>query len=127
MEVGGWVTGYTDASAKLHQQVGLVGGYGACIRVTGFELSGYVPVDASQTNNRAELMAAIAQLGSLPGHILKVLIATDSDYLCCGIQGPVYKWKAGNWCTQEGSVPNADLWERLLHVISASHALLQWI
>ena len=72
-------------------------------------------------------MAAIALLGSLPCHILKLLIATDSDYLCSGIQGPVYKWQAGNWCTQKGLVPNADLWERLLHLISASHALLQWV
>ena len=96
MEAGGWVTGYTDGSAKLHPQVGLVGGYGARIPVSGFELSGYLPVDESQTSNRAELMAAIALLGSLPRHILKLLIATDSDYLCCGIQGPVYKWQAGN-------------------------------
>ena len=77
MEEGSWVTGYTDGSAKLHSHVGLVGGYGACIPVTGFELSGYLPVDESQTNNRAELMAAIALLGSLPRHIIKLLIATD--------------------------------------------------
>ena len=127
MEEGGWVTGYTDGSAKLHSHLGLVGGYVACIPITSFELSGYLPVDESQTNNRAYLMAAIALLGSLPRHIMKILFATYSDYLRSGIQGPVYKRQTGIWCTQKGLVPNADLWERLLQLISASHALLQWI
>ena len=39
----------------------------------------------------------------------------------------MYKWQTGNCCTQKGPVPNADPWERLLQLISASHALLQWI
>ena len=72
-------------------------------------------------------MAAIELLRCLLPLVSKLLITTDSDYCCSGIQGPVYKWKTANWCTQKGLVPNADFWKLLVNLLNLCHAQVQWI
>ncbi|TVQ29663.1 MAG: ribonuclease HI [Geminicoccaceae bacterium] len=88
------------------------GGWGAVLRWGGHEkeLSGG---EALTTNNRMELMAAIASLEALkrPSH---VVLWTDSNYLRQGITNWINAWKRNGWTnSQRQPVKNRDLWERL--------------
>jgi ribonuclease HI len=69
--------------------------------------------EAQTTNNRMELMAAIAALEALTRPV-EVDLYTDSNYLREGITSWIDKWKANGWRTaQKKPVKNADLWQRL--------------
>lgn len=88
------------------------GGWGAVLRFKGLEkeLSGG---DRSTTNNRMELMAAIAGLEALK-RPSKVRLTTDSTYVKNGISQWIRAWKARGWKTADGkAVKNIDLWQRL--------------
>lgn len=88
------------------------GGWGAILRWRGHEreLSG---AEKLTTNNRMELMAAIAALESLK-RPMKVRLFTDSEYLRLGITRWLVNWKARGWRTADRKpVKNQDLWERL--------------
>ncbi len=88
------------------------GGWGAILRYRGVEkeLSGSEP---ATTNNRMELMAAIAGLEALkrPCH---VRLYSDSQYLRDGITKWIHGWKQRGWRTADKKpVKNVDLWQRL--------------
>ena len=87
-------------------------GWGAVLRWNGTEkeLSGGTP---ETTNNRMELMAAIAALESLTRPIT-IRLHTDSQYLRDGITKWIHGWKRNGWKTAaKKPVKNADLWQRL--------------
>jgi ribonuclease HI len=68
---------------------------------------------AGTTNNRMELMAAIAALEALTRPSV-VRLHTDSVYLRSGITSWLQKWKLNGWRTSgKKPVKNADLWQRL--------------
>jgi ribonuclease HI len=74
------------------------------------ELSGAEP---ETTNNRMELMAAIAALESL-SRPAAITVVTDSAYVKNGITEWLANWKRRGWRTAGGgAVKNADLWQRL--------------
>ncbi len=54
--------------------------------------------EAQTTNNRMELMAAIAALEALRGPS-EIRIVTDSAYLKGGITGWIHGWKRNGWKT----------------------------
>lgn len=88
------------------------GGWGAILRFgdTEKELSGG---DAATTNNRMELMAAIAALEALK-RPSTVTLTTDSVYVRDGISKWVHNWKRNGWKTAaKKPVKNDDLWRRL--------------
>ena len=88
------------------------GGWGAILRYKGHEkeLSG---AEAPTTNNRMEMMAAIAALEALK-RPSPVHIHTDSQYLRDGITRYIHGWKARGWKTADKKpVKNIDLWTRL--------------
>ncbi|MGE0717262.1 MAG: ribonuclease HI [Alphaproteobacteria bacterium] len=88
------------------------GGWGVVLRWRGREreLSGG---EAATTNNRMELMAAIAGLESLTRPV-RVAIHTDSMYLRDGIGKWIHGWKRNGWKTADRKpVKNVDLWQRL--------------
>jgi ribonuclease HI len=65
------------------------------------------------TNNRMELMAAIAALEALK-RPCRVDLHTDSQYLRSGITSWITKWKQNGWRTADKKpVKNGDLWRRL--------------
>jgi ribonuclease HI len=69
--------------------------------------------EAETTNNRMELMAAIAALETLE-RPSAVTVVTDSKYLKDGITGWIHGWKKNGWKTAaKKPVKNADLWQRL--------------
>ncbi len=88
------------------------GGWGALLRYGAVEkeLSGGEP---ATTNNRMELMAAIAALEALKRPV-KARLHTDSMYVKDGITKWVHGWKKNAWRTAEKKpVKNVELWQRL--------------
>lgn len=88
------------------------GGWGAILRYGEVEreLSGG---EAETTNNRMELMAAIAALEALKRPVDADLY-TDSTYLRDGITKWIEAWKQRDWRTSNKKlVKNIDLWQRL--------------
>ncbi|KAJ3321582.1 hypothetical protein HDU76_014069 [Blyttiomyces sp. JEL0837] len=66
-----------------------------------------------QTNNRAEIMAAIRAIEVAPRDI-PMRIMTDSAYLRQGLDTWLPNWKKRNWRTADGKVVmNQDLWSWL--------------
>ena len=69
--------------------------------------------DLATTNNRMELMGAIAALEAL-NKPCRVELHTDSQYVMKGITQWISGWKARGWKTADKSpVKNMDLWQRL--------------
>ncbi len=94
------------------------GGWGTILRMgeKERELSGGEP---ATTNNRMELMAAIAGLEALQ-RPCRVRLTTDSKYVLDGATKWIKGWKRNGWKTADKKpVKNVDLWQRL----DAAHAL----
>ncbi len=105
------ITIYTDGACSGNPGPG---GWGALLYYQGYskELSGGEP---HTTNNRMELMAAIAALEALK-EPCQADIYTDSAYLYRAFQdGWLKSWQKNNWKTStKKDVENQDLWKRLL-------------
>jgi ribonuclease HI len=102
------------------------GGWGALLRYNKHEkeLSGFAD---HTTNNRMEMMAAIAALEALK-RPSKVKLHTDSKYLRDGITSWIDGWKKRGWKTAEKTpVKNADLWKRLDHVRGVHEIEWHWV
>ena len=102
------------------------GGWGAILRynATEKELSGGEP---ATTNNRMELMAAIAALEALK-RPCEVHLHTDSMYLKDGITKWIKGWKAKGWKTADRKpVKNIDLWQRLDAATSLHNISWRWV
>jgi ribonuclease HI len=88
------------------------GGYGA-ILIAGGHRKELMGGEAETTNNRMELMAAIAALEAL-NRPCTVELNTDSQYLRLGITQWLAGWKRNGWRTAARQpVKNEDLWRRL--------------
>jgi ribonuclease HI len=88
------------------------GGYGAVL-VAGDRRKEIKGGEANTTNNRMELMAAIAALEAL-NRSCAVELHTDSQYLRLGITQWLASWKKNGWRTSARQpVKNDDLWKRL--------------
>lgn len=101
---------YTDGACSGNPGPG---GWGAILVYLGKEknLTGY---DPDTTNNRMEMMAAIASLETIEQDDIAIQLTTDSKYLCDGITKWIKGWKAKNWKTAgRKDVKNMDLWQRL--------------
>ncbi len=102
------------------------GGWGAVLRYKGVEreLSGGAP---RTTNNRMEMMAAIAALEALK-RPSKVDLTTDSTYLRDGITRWIHDWKRRGWKTAaKKPVKNVDLWQRLEAAIEGHEVAWHWV
>ena len=79
------------------------------------------------TNNRMELMAAIAALEALK-RAEAVDFYTDSQYLRGGVNGWIAGWKKNGWKTADRKpVKNVDLWQRL-DALRAQHDIVwHWV
>jgi ribonuclease HI len=88
------------------------GGWGAILMWDGHEKE-LMGGEALTTNNRMELMAAIAALESLKAPS-RVDMHTDSQYVQKGIHSWIHGWKKNGWRTSAREpVKNAELWQRL--------------
>ncbi len=124
------VTIYTDGAAKGNPDG--PGGYGTILEYTDTkgqvhrrELScGYVKT----TNNRMELMAAIAGLEALL-RPCDVTLYSDSKYLVDAFNKKwIDYWKVNGWRKKDRSpVKNTDLWERLLSSMEDHNVEFVWV
>ena len=102
------------------------GGWGAILRMGGREkeLSGGEP---ATTNNRMEMMAAIAGLEALQ-RPCKVALFTDSTYVKDGVTKWIKGWKRNGWKTADKKpVKNIDLWQRLDAVHAQHRVDWHWV
>ena len=98
------------------------GGWGAILRYNGVEkeLSGG---EKDTTNNRMEMMAAIAALEALNKEST-VDLYTDSKYLQQGVMEWMPGWKKKGWPAR---IKNQDLWKRLDSVLSNHKVKFHWV
>ena len=102
------------------------GGWGTVMMYRGHrrELSGG---ETDTTNNRMELMAAIAALEAL-SRSCSVALHTDSTYVMKGITEWLAAWKARGWKTAaKKPVLNKDLWERLERAAARHDVNWHWV
>ncbi len=114
---------YTDGACRGNPGPG---GWGALLRYKGREreLYGSQP---NTTNNRMELMAAIAALETLQ-YPCKIILRTDSLYLKQGITEWLPNWIKRDWKTAAGKpVKNIDLWQRLLKAMARHQIQWEWV
>ncbi len=102
------------------------GGWAALLRCQGREKM-IAGADAATTNNRMEMMAAIAGLEALKREA-EVVLTTDSRYVMDGITRWLPGWKRNGWRTSDrGAVKNVDLWQRLDQAVSGHQVEWRWI
>jgi ribonuclease HI len=80
------------------------------------------------TNNRMELIAAIAGLSALKTRC-SVTLYTDSKYLADAItKGWVKRWRENGWKrNKREKAQNVDLWEKILNLCNRHDVEFKWI
>ncbi|WP_017461152.1 ribonuclease HI [Dyella ginsengisoli] len=102
------------------------GGWAALLRAKGKERM-LANGEPDTTNNRMELMAAIAALEALSRPCI-VDLTTDSRYVMQGIEQWVPKWRANGWRTADRKpVKNQDLWVRLSDAAARHTVRWHWV
>lgn len=96
----------------------------AAILVYGDHEKELTGCEAETTNNRMEMMAAIAALEALKS-ACDIDVYTDSTYVQKGMTEWIKGWKARGWKTADKKpVKNSDLWQRL--ELAASNHRVRW-
>ena len=118
---------YTDGSCIGNPGPG---GWGCVFVKSSGEVFSYSGGEASTTNNRMEMLAAISALLIITEKtsLKHIVIHTDSRYLKDGITSWITKWKKNKWMTANKTpVKNQELWEILDHLIQKIHVEWQWV
>ncbi len=118
------ITLYTDGACSNNPGPG---GYGVVLLYDSHrkELSkGY----RKTTNNRMEILAAIAGLEALK-EPCQVTLYSDSQYLVNAIEkGWAERWQANGWMrNKKEKAVNPDLWERLLALCEIHRVRFEWL
>ncbi|CAG0905722.1 unnamed protein product [Cyprideis torosa] len=103
------------------------GGWGAILRFNGTEKE-LLGSERETTNNRMEMMAAIAALQSINKNHHPIILTTDSRYVMDGVTKWVKDWKRRGWKTAARKpVKNQDLWERLDALAEPLNIEWRWV
>ena len=117
------VTIYTDGACSGNPGPG---GWGAILSF-GDSTKELFGGEAHTTNNRMELMGAIAALEALK-RPCSVDLHTDSQYLRNGIMSWIHGWKKNGWRTADKKpVKNVDLWKRLDEALADHDIRWHWV
>ncbi|MBM3789593.1 MAG: ribonuclease HI [Acidobacteria bacterium] len=118
------VTIYTDGGCIYNPGPG---GYGV-ILIYGDRRKELSAGFRRTTNNRMEIMAAIAGLEALK-RPCTVTVFSDSQYLVHAIElGWAMRWKAHAWWrNRDERALNPDLWDRLLQLCEVHRVRFQWV
>jgi len=115
---------YTDGACRGNPGNG---GFGAILVYGGVEkeISGG---EADTTNNRMELMAAIAAMEALK-EPCEIVLTSDSKYLTDAInKGWLESWKMRGWKKADKSpVLNVELWQRIYALINIHRVTFVWV
>jgi ribonuclease HI len=114
---------YTDGACRGNPGPG---GWGVLLRYSSTQktLKGF---EATTTNNRMELTAAIEALKALT-RSCDVDLYTDSKYLLQGINEWIENWKLNGWkTTARKAVKNADLWQLLDQQVPRHRIKWHWV
>jgi ribonuclease HI len=118
------VTIYTDGACLGNPGPG---GYGTVLLYQNHrkELSGGFRLT---TNNRMEILAAVAALETLKEKCRGIL-HSDSQYVVNAIsQGWAVRWRANNWRrNKKDMAQNPDLWDRLLQCTEKHQVEFRWV
>lgn len=83
--------------------------------------------ERDSTNNRMELMAAIAGLEALT-RPCTVDLTTDSQYVKRGVQEWMPRWRRNGWMTAaKKPVKNKDLWQRIDVALEPHDVTWHWV
>lgn len=83
--------------------------------------------ESPSTNNRMELMAAIAALEALT-RPCRLDLTTDSQYVKRGVQEWMARWRRNGWKTSaKQPVKNQDLWQRLDAALQPHDVDWHWV
>lgn len=119
----GMVEIFTDGACRGNPGPG---GWGAILRFNGVEKELY-GAELMTTNNRMELMAAIAALTALK-RPCRAQLTTDSKYVQQGITEWLAGWKRRNWKNAARQpVKNIDLWQELDRLAAPHQIQWQWV
>tara|TARA_B100001057_G_scaffold189882_1_gene190659 strand:- start:1068 stop:1499 length:432 start_codon:yes stop_codon:yes gene_type:complete len=100
---------YTDGACRGNPGPG---GWGALIEYGEFTKELYGG-DASTTNNKMELTAAIMALREIK-ESCEIILYTDSKYVLQGIEEWIHNWKKREWRgANKKLVKNIELWKEL--------------
>ncbi|AQS42091.1 MAG: Ribonuclease H [Candidatus Tokpelaia hoelldobleri] len=117
------ITVYTDGACSGNPGPG---GWGVLLLYNGHEREMYGG-EAKTTNNRMELMAAIAALETLK-EPCEIDLYTDSTYVRDGISKWIYGWKKNDWRRADKKpVKNLELWQRLDEARSRHKVEWRWV
>ena len=115
---------YTDGACRGNPGRG---GWGAILVYAGREkeMSGG---EAMTTNNRMELMAAIAGMAALK-EPCEIILTSDSKYLVDAInQGWLESWKKRGWKKADKSpVLNVELWQKIDELLGIHKVTFVWV
>ena len=115
---------YTDGACRGNPGPG---GWGAILVYHGKEkeLSGG---EASTTNNRMELMAAIAGMSALR-EPCEIVLTSDSKYLVDAInKGWLASWKRNGWRKADKSaLLNVELWQKIDSLLEIHEVSFVWV
>ena len=122
---------YTDGSSKRlgHKDMRRAGGFGVFAaeddRGPEVRFCGYAPTHYRQTNNAAELWAAVEALQGF--WVPKLAILTDSQYLQLGATGRAQHWKSKGWTATSGKLQvHVPVWEILLQEMATPGREVRW-
>jgi len=118
------VTIYTDGGCIVNPGRG---GYGVVL-VSGKHRKELSAGFRRTTNNRMEIMAAIAGLEALR-RPCRVTVYSDSQYLVNAVElGWARRWRARGWMrSRNEKALNPDLWERLLRACEPHDVKFRWL
>ena len=115
---------YTDGACTGNPGAG---GYGAVL-IRGEDRQEISGGYKRTTNNRMEMMAAIAALKSLD-RASSVKLHSDSKYLVDAVtKGWAKKWQANGWMrNKKDKAKNPDLWQELLNLCQEHEVDFAWV
>ena len=121
---------YVDGACPNNGKPSAKAGWGAVLtnpQGDTLELAGPVPADQTQTNGRAELLAALMALRRCkPG--VPITVISDSEYIVKGAMEWLPNWKAKGWRkSNKKPVEHRDLWEHLDQLLQTHDIRFEWV
>lgn len=119
---------YTDGACRGNGVAdNAKGGFGAVIILPTGEQIDICGGESATTNNRMELMGAIAAVENSPAD-LPLQLWTDSGYVKNGITQWIHGWKKNSWRKADKKpVLNVELWQRLDTACQNRQIDWQWV